>query len=124
MGVFINKSSLYDILSAIIPGYFILELFSLMGIQIWPIENDEFKWMVITFCGSYFMGLIYKYLVEHITETLPKILGKRIKKAEILQKEKLPYEDLLEKYYIAYLNAIKGNPNSSVPVLEAQIAFL
>lgn len=33
-------------------------------------------------------------------------------------------EDLMKKYYIAYYKALKGNMNSSIPTLEAQIAFL
>lgn len=42
------------------------------------------------------------------------------------RKKNLPdkEEDLMQKYYIAYYKALKGNMNSSIPTLEAQIAFL
>ena len=30
----------------------------------------------------------------------------------------------MKKYYMAYYKALKGNTNSSIPTLEAQIAFL
>jgi hypothetical protein len=54
-------------------------------------------------------------------ETLPdKKEALPDKKGALPDKE----EDLMQKYYIAYYKALKGNMNSSIPTLEAQIAFL
>ena len=104
------------------------------------------------FTLSYLTGLLLKWLMENILNgflrNTPNRIRSAYKKSNCIFKEgtlpdkegglsdkegtlpdkeeALPdkEEDLMQKYYIAYYKALKGNMNSSIPTLEAQIAFL
>ena len=104
------------------------------------------------FTLSYLTGLLLKWLMENILNGFLRNTPNRIRSAYkksncIFKKGTLPdkegglsdkegtlpdkegalpdkEEDLMKKYYIAYYKALKGNMNSSIPTLEAQIAFL
>ena len=104
------------------------------------------------FTLSYLTGLLLKWLMENILNgflrNTPNRIRSAYKKSNCIFKEgtlpdkegglsdkegtlpdkegTLPdkEEDLMKKYYIAYYKALKGNMNSSIPTLEAQIAFL
>lgn len=104
------------------------------------------------FTLSYLTGLLLKWLMENILNgflrNTPNRIRSAYKKSNCIFKEgtlpdkegglsdkegtlpdkegALPdkEEDLMKKYYIAYYKALKGNMNSSIPTLEAQIAFL
>lgn len=125
-----GRSTLYDMLTCLVPGYCIL-LFLHLAQFIRELANeDSTSIVVILFVLSYVVGLIYKHLVFYFTDNefrnKPVNIRKAYFLAEIQHKKPIPYadEDLLETYYKAYYNAVKGNANSSIPTLEAQIAFL
>ena len=125
-----GRSTLYDMLTCLIPGYCIL-FFLHFAQFIREIVNIDSTSIVITlFVLSYIVGLIYKHLVFYFTDNEfrnnPVNIRKAYFLAEIQHKKPIPLTDngLLETYYMAYYNAVKENGNSSIPTLEAQIAFL
>lgn len=127
----LGKSSLYDMLACIIPGYLLLLLAKLLFVAdiSWEIDNVSFA--IGAFTLSYLTGLLIKWLMEKVLNDLLRNSPTRIRKAYkksscIFEETSLPdnEDELIKLYYIAYYKAIKGNLNSSIPTLEAQIAFL
>lgn len=117
-------------LACIIPGYLLLLLAKLLfAPNITLKENVSIAIGVFTL--SYLTGLLLKWLMENILNSSLRNTPNRIRRAYdksncIFEKKDLPNkeEDLMKKYYMAYYKALKGNTNSSIPTLEAQIAFL
>ena len=151
----LGKSTLYDMLACIIPGYLLLQLAKLLFAPNITLEIDNVNNVSIAigvFTLSYLTGLLLKWLMENILNgflrNTPNRIRSAYKKSNCIFKEgtlpdkegglsdkegtlpdkegALPdkEEDLMKKYYIAYYKALKGNMNSSIPTLEAQIAFL
>lgn len=151
----LGKSTLYDMLACIIPGYLLLQLAKLLFAPNITLEIDNINNVSIAigvFTLSYLTGLLLKWLMENILNgflrNTPNRIRSAYKKSNCIFKEgtlpdkegglsdkegtlpdkegALPdkEEDLMKKYYIAYYKALKGNMNSSIPTLEAQIAFL
>lgn len=151
----LGKSTLYDMLACIIPGYLLLQLAKLLFAPNITLEIDNVNNVSIAigvFTLSYLTGLLLKWLMENILNgflrNTPNRIRSAYKKSNCIFKEgtlpdkegglsdkegtlpdkegALPdkEEDLMQKYYIAYYKALKGNMNSSIPTLEAQIAFL
>ena len=151
----LGKSTLYDMLACIIPGYLLLQLAKLLFAPNITLEIDNVNNVSIAigvFTLSYLTGLLLKWLMENILNgflrNTPNRIRSAYKKSNCIFKEgtlpdkegglsdkegtlpdkegTLPdkEEDLMKKYYIAYYKALKGNMNSSIPTLEAQIAFL
>lgn len=130
----LGKSTLYDMLACIIPGYLLLQLAKLLFAPNITLEIDNVNNVSIAigvFTLSYLTGLLLKWLMENILNGFLRNTPNRIRRAYdksncIFEKKDLPdkEEDLMQKYYIAYYKALKGNMNSSIPTLEAQIAFL
>lgn len=130
----LGKSTLYDMLACIIPGYLLLQLAKLLFAPNITLEIDNVNNVSIAigvFTLSYLTGLLLKWLMENILNGFLRNTPNRIRSAYnksncIFKKGDLPdkEEDLMQKYYIAYYKALKGNMNSSIPTLEAQIAFL
>lgn len=130
----LGKSTLYDMLACIIPGYLLLQLAKLLFAPNITLEIDNVNNVSIAigvFTLSYLTGLLLKWLMENILNGFLRNTPNRIRSAYkksncIFEKKDLPdkEEDLMQKYYIAYYKALKGNMNSSIPTLEAQIAFL
>lgn len=127
----LGKSTLYDMLACIIPGYLLLLLANLLFAPNITLNIDNVSIAIGVFTLSYLTGLLLKWLMENILNGFLRNTPKRIRNAYdksncIFKKEALPdkEEDLMQKYYIAYYKALKGNMNSSIPTLEAQIAFL
>lgn len=127
----LGKSTLYDMLACIIPGYLLLQLAKLLFAPNITLEIENVSIAIGVFTLSYLTGLLLKWLMENILNGFLRNTPKRIRNAYdksncIFKKEALPdkEEDLMQKYYIAYYKALKGNMNSSIPTLEAQIAFL
>lgn len=127
----LGKSTLYDMLACIIPGYLLLQLAKLLFAPNITLKIDNVSIAIGVFTLSYLTGLLLKWLMENILNGFLRNTPKRIRNAydksnSIFKKEALPdkEEDLMQKYYIAYYKALKGNMNSSIPTLEAQIAFL
>ena len=128
-------------LACIIPGYLLLQLAKLLFAPNITLEIDNVNNVSIAigvFTLSYLTGLLLKWLMENILNgflrNTPNRIRSAYKKSNCIFKEgtlpdkegALPdkEEDLMKKYYIAYYKALKGNMNSSIPTLEAQIAFL
>lgn len=136
MDKIINGSSVYDVLSAIIPGY----LICLLGKMLLFPTNDpiinglsDTCSVVMMFTVSYLVGLLFKTFTEKVFPFLrnkPDLLRKACKDAEIDKetKESILFEKddwkLLRKYYTNYYIAVNNNANSSIGILEAQIAFI
>lgn len=130
----LGKSTLYDMLACIIPGYLLLQLAKLLFAPNITLEIDNVNNVnnaIVFFTLSYLTGLLLKWLMENILNGFLRNTPNRIRSAYnksncIFKKGDLPdkEEDLMQKYYIAYYKALKGNMNSSIPTLEAQIAFL
>lgn len=121
-------------LACIIPGYLLLQLAKLLFAPNITLEIDNVNNVnnaIVFFTLSYLTGLLLKWLMENILNGFLRNTPNRIRSAYnksncIFKKGDLPdkEEDLMQKYYIAYYKALKGNMNSSIPTLEAQIAFL
>lgn len=118
-------------LACIIPGYLLLQLAKLLFAPNITLNIDNVSIAIGVFTLSYLTGLLLKWLMENILNGFLRNTPNRIRRAYdksncIFKKEALPdkEEDLMQKYYIAYYKALKGNMNSSIPTLEAQIAFL
>lgn len=127
----LGKSTLYDMLACIIPGYLLLQLAKLLFAPNITLEIENVSIAIGVFTLSYLTGLLLKWLMENILNGFLRNTPNRIRSAYdksncIFKEETLPdkEEDLMQKYYIAYYKALKGNMNSSIPTLEAQIAFL
>ena len=127
----LGKSTLYDMLACIIPGYLLLQLAKLLFAPNITLEIENVSIAIGVFTLSYLTGLLLKWLMENILNGFLRNTPNRIRSAYnksncIFKKGALPdkEEDLMQKYYIAYYKALKGNMNSSIPTLEAQIAFL
>lgn len=132
-------------LACIIPGYLLLQLAKLLFAPNITLEIENVSIAIGVFTLSYLTGLLLKWLMENILNgflrNTPNRIRSAYKKSNCIFKEgtlpdkegtlpdkegALPdkEEDLMKKYYIAYYKALKGNMNSSIPTLEAQIAFL
>ena len=132
-------------LACIIPGYLLLQLAKLLFAPNITLNIDNVSIAIGVFTLSYLTGLLLKWLMENILNGFLRNTPNRIRSAYnksncIFKEETLPdkkealpdkkgalpdkEEDLMQKYYIAYYKALKGNMNSSIPTLEAQIAFL
>lgn len=134
----LGKSTLYDMLACIIPGYLLLQLAKLLFAPNITLEIENVSIAIGVFTLSYLTGLLLKWLMENILNGFLRNTPNRIRSAYdksncIFKEGTLPdkkgalpdkEEDLMQKYYIAYYKALKGNMNSSIPTLEAQIAFL
>lgn len=118
-------------LACIIPGYLLLLLANLLFAPNITLKIDNVSIAIGVFSLSYLTGLLLKWLMENILNGFLRNTPNRIRKAYkksscIFEKTSLPdnEDELIKLYYIAYYKAIKGNLNSSIPILEAQIAFL
>lgn len=118
-------------LACIIPGYLLLLLANLLFAPNITLKIDNISIAIGVFTLSYLTGLLLKWLMENILNGFLRNTPNRIRSAYnnsncIFKEGALPdkEEDLMQKYYIAYYKALKGNMNSSIPTLEAQIAFL
>lgn len=118
-------------LACIIPGYLLLQLAKLLFAPNITLNIDNVSIAIGVFTLSYLTGLLLKWLMENILNGFLRNTPNRIRRAYdksncIFEKKDLTdkEEDLMQKYYIAYYKALKGNMNSSIPTLEAQIAFL
>ncbi len=131
-----TKSSLYDMLSMIIPGF--IMLFSIEQIVGCDADATEtfsssdglaIPKYVCIFVLSYVVGLLIHYLSKKIFDRFLRNTPEHIRKAkEIFDKKRVEREEkenadamILDDYYINYYNVIQ---KSSVPAMEAQLSFL
>jgi len=127
----LGKATLYDMLACVIPGYLLLLLLKLCFASSTAIKFDNISVAIAAFTLSYLVGLLIKRGMEVVFNGFLRNSSDRIRRAYnkskcIFRKKHLPdnENDLLELYYTAYNKALRGNPNTSIPIFEAQIAFL
>lgn len=127
----LGKSTLYDTLACIIPGYLLLLWGKLLFTTNITLKINDINIAIGIFTLSYLTGLLLKWIMEVLLNRFLRNRPNRIRQAYnrsqcIFEKKHLPdnVNELMKQYYIAYYRAMKGNPNSSIPILEAQIAFL
>lgn len=121
-------------LSAVIPGYLVL-----LGLRLLFFSGVRFSFedstanVIVVFTASYIVGLLWKTGTEILTNDWlrnnPRQIRKAFAKAEIPDGRRsvpLPTSDKALKilYYHHYYKALAANPNSSIPILEAQLAFI
>jgi len=118
-------------LACAIPGYLFLLLFNLCFASSAAIKLDNISVAIAAFTLSYLVGLLIKRGMEVVFDGFLRNSPDRIRRAYnnskcIFRKRHLPdnENDLLELYYTAYNKSLRCNPNTSIPVLEVQIAFL
>lgn len=126
MNTLSTKSSLYDLLSMIIPGYLVIFLFHEAFFQHCKWIYDDVTFGITAFAVSYIVGLALHWFSKQVFRTLRncKCLTSmaRDKVNKVLEREgktKIETEDYYEAYYAA-----SNYVWSSVPVLEAQYSFL
>lgn len=117
-------------LACIIPGYLLLLLAKLLFVADISWEIDNVSIAIGVFTLSYLTGLLLKWLMENILNGFLRNTPNRIRSAYnksncIFKKGALPdkEEDLMQKYYIAYYKALKGNMNSSIPNIGSTNSF-
>ena len=125
----VNKMSLYDLLTLIIPGSMVV---SVLFLGIYPlIKNIEWSWVfnVALFSVMYLFGLIIKNFALRLNKNDFECNETAIRDAYIkfatetnqsLDVAKLTYNDYCKDYYYA----LKANHSSKVAILEGQVAFL
>ena len=136
MDKLLNGSTIYDVLSAIIPGYLICLLLKILLVPQEPVirDMDSVSLTIIIFTTSYLVGLLLKVLTERLFSPLLRnnlcLIKKACWDAEIDEEEK---KKLLEEegnkefkhtYFDMYYVAVNGNANSSISPLEVQVAFI
>lgn len=126
MNTLSTKTSLYDLLSMIVPGYLVLFLLHKAFFQqcIW--RSDEMTFGIAAFAVSYIVGLAlhwFSKLVFHPLRNCECLVSKAKDKVNRdLVKNGNPKIETKD-YYEAYYAASKY-PWSSVLILEAQYSFL
>lgn len=125
-----SKSTLYDMLSMIIPGYISLLCFYIAckGKFGWrDIDYNSIPSIVIGFVLSYLVGILLHLLAKEIFNPVLRNNEKDIDeaqkktKSEILERQKK--EPNVETYYRIYYKLL-GTSNTSIIILESQISFI
>lgn len=125
----VNKMSLYDLLTLIIPGSMVVAVLY-AGINPW-IKGMDLSWIfnVAIFGVMYLFGLLIKNFALRLNNDDFECNEDAIRDAYIkfakethqsLDAKKLNYNDYCDDYYYA----LKANPSSKVAILEGQVAFL
>lgn len=118
------KSSLYDMVSMIIPGYlFILcvELASGIGFEY---NFFDLTASIITFVLSYILGLIIHLVSKILLDPLLRNSIDNVKRTKEKVESTIRKESELKEYYDKYYRLLNDYTKMVVPVLEAQVAFL
>lgn len=126
MNTLSTKTSLYDLLSMIIPGYLLLFLLQKIFLQSCSWPYDEVTFGVFTFAASYIVGMALHWLskclfckLRNCECLISKAKEKVNNNLRNQNKSTIESEDYYTAYYIASSYAW-----SSVPILEAQYSFL
>ena len=123
------KSTIYDALSMIIPGYLLVQWGDMVFLG--NIEMRSTIGVVITtFTLSYIVGIIFHYIASCIFNPILKNKINRIKteynKLKVKEREinDKTDEEIKEKYFTAYYNVLINYSYTAVPILEAQVSFV
>lgn len=149
MSKFTSNSTLYDLLSAIIPGYLVLLWLQLSFPSIIPLgvfnADSNLTNAIIVFALSYIVGLVFKIIIEvgsnPIFRNRTTIIFSTLRVAEVPGTFVKSINDLVEEnskidernkrgdyakivYYKEYYKALKARVNTPIPIMESQVAFL
>ncbi len=122
MNNILNKSTFYDMVSMIIPG-FITIFFTSVMFDFKCIFYNEKLWFPIYVCVftvSYLIGLLIHYYSKNKFDSITKNDPSKIQEAKNKLEEVLKKPHLKE-YYEAYYKVINTTP---IPILEAQVSFI
>jgi len=117
------KSSLYDMVSMIIPGFlFILCVKEASGIEI-KNEFDSITTAIIVFSFSWIVGFVLHYISKRIFNPILRNRPKDIIDAEKETDRNVRKESDLKDYYLKYYTLMPSYTSVTVPILEAQVSF-
>lgn len=127
MNGFFSKTTLYDQLSMIIPGYLILYLFREIYFPECDKPCDELTYVVVIFTVSYIVGMMIHLLSKLIFRFLRNnkyiIAHNRTKYLKNNGITDQLTDNMLKEYYTSYYKASRF-PWSSIPIIESQYSFL
>lgn len=113
-----DKLSLYEILSFVIPGFIVIKLFDIFRFQLWESNNlfssDNIGDSLILFCVSLIFGVIIHVLTTQVTLKISffkKLVYTSVKDVELGEYSKLIIPYLNEEY--AKLKKHDSNENTS-----------
>jgi len=131
----ISKTTLYDMLTMVIPGFLLLMLFPLCC-PCWLTNFQNGTSIFMLFIACYIVGLIYHKAIESLfnklnfrnnTKQIEKMYNKFCcdfkKDGEIIPKEKEKIQNK-HQYYKAYYRLMNNNMLNNIPTLEAHVAFI
>lgn len=126
----ITKSTLYDTLSMVIPGYlFLLCLYVMFKdfSRLNEVDDNRLSSVVIYFTLSYLVGMIIHWVSKILFNRFLRNNDSAITKvkeevAEEIEKRR-ELHTTKEEYYQAYY-AVLGKSNTAVPILEAHVSFI
>ena len=129
-----SKLTMYDFLAMVIPGFLVLLLFAcIVGWLPLNIDITDTWFIVFLVIVSYLIGLLWHKISELFFEKIgfrnnpaqiKKIAEKEDKGLDNVFFGKGADEIILEKYYTAYYLLMEKNCLNSIPILEAQVAFI
>ena len=127
-----SKVTLYDMLAMVIPGFLLLLLFYAgFGWQFEiPVGMNELVAGILMFIACYTVGLIYHKAVEYLYNKAgfrnnKANIQKALEKFQINEgKSGIDKKSVLPVYYQTYYRLMKHNMLNSIPVLEAQVAYI
>lgn len=119
-----TKSSLYDMMSMIIPGFLFIVCVEIASGIGFDRNFYDLTASIITFVLSYILGLIIHLVSKILFNPLLRNDFDNIKQIENDVQKRIKEESELKIYYEKYYKLIGDYPKSVVPMLEAQVAFL
>ncbi len=123
MNELISKSSLYDTVSMIIPGFIMLFYFAeKVGMTCYWGKNGSLSiaYYICIFALSYLVGLMIHYFSKLVYNPCLRNNRKHIRKARCRLRKDIQ-DKVLNEYYEDYYSTIRP---SSVPIMEAQVSFI
>ena len=127
MTTLITKSTLYDTLSMIIPGYLILLWLKMALFPLAQYSLDIVSQGIIVFVISYLIGIALHIFTKHVFNPILRNKKSHIQKAydkvgkRILLEET---DDIREIYYIAYYRVLTQYLYTTIPIIEAKVSFI
>lgn len=119
-----TKSSLYDMVSMVIPGYlFLLCAKMASGIKF----GDDFgitTKAIVLFTASWVVGMLLHYVSKGIFDPVLRNLERDIKKAKVEAYKRIKQEKNIRDYNKAYYKLMPHYTDTVVPILEAHVSFI
>ena len=125
-----TKSTLYDMLSMIIPGYLLVLGVKLLCAPDCLAAGYTLDSVVVVFVLSYLLGLVLhhlsKLLFDPVLRNKPARIRAMHRKPDLADEplDDLTDDEVLARYYTAYYKVMRHYPYTAVPILEAQVSFI